>query len=207
MLVAPISRFVVDLNRPPDDTPLYDFSATTLRIGLVPATTFSGEPVYRHGLEPDEPEISERVEIFWKSYHRCLREELMRIRDRHGHAVLLDAHSIRSQAPLLFDGTLPDLNLGSNSGRSAAASLLASARAALGGTRFSLVTDGRFKGGYITRHYGVPDNRIHALQLEMAQSAYMQEDPPQWSAALARPMQGVLRQLVQALKDWHPGHD
>ena len=206
MLVAPFSRYVVDLNRPPDDAPLYDLSHTGLSIGLVPATTFVAEPVYREGCEPDAAEISERVKNYWQPYHRCLRDELRRIRDLHGHAVLLDAHSIRSVLPLLFDGMLPDLNLGSFDGRSASASLLAAARHALGSPRYSLVVDGRFKGGYITRNYGDPGNGIHALQLEMAQSAYMQEAPPRWHDDLARPMQDVLQRLVQALINWRPGH-
>jgi len=206
MLTAPFSRYVIDLNRPPDDTPLYDFSGTGLSIGLVPTTTFVSEPVYREGCEPDAGEVSERLMTYWEPYHQCLRDELERIRDLHGHAVLLDAHSIRSTSPLLFDGKLPDLNLGSNGGQSAPASLLAAARRALNDPRYSLVVDGRFKGGYITRHYGKPGNRIHALQLEMAQSAYMQEDPPQWRAELARPMQRLLERLAQSLMAWKPDH-
>jgi N-formylglutamate deformylase len=106
--------------------------------------------------------------------------------------------------PLLFKGRLPDLNLGSNGGRSAAESLRAAAAAALADPRFSLVVDGRFKGGYITRHYGAPGDRVHALQLEMAQSAYMQEDPPHWDEERAGPVHGVLQRLVQALLQWRP---
>lgn len=204
MLVTPVSRFVIDMNRPPDDAPLYDFSGSGLRIGLVPATTFSGDPVYQQGCEPGTQEKRQRVETYWNPYHQCLQAELTRIRDRFGHAVLLDAHSIRSEAPLLFRGRLPDLNLGSNDGGSAAPDLLAAVGSVLGESEFSLVVDGRFKGGYITRHYGVPDSGVHALQLEMAQSAYMKEDPPHWSAALARPMQSVLKTLVQTLIDWRP---
>ena len=207
MLVAPLSRYVIDLNRPPDDAPLYDSPAATLLTGLVPTTTFSGAPVYAAGKEPDEPETIRRLEIYWRPYHRILHEELIRIRKCHGHAVLLDAHSIRSQLPLLFHGTLPDLNLGSNGRRSAAASLLAAARSALGDSPFSMVVDGRFKGGYITRHYGVPHESVHALQLEMAQSAYMQEDPPRWRDASAQPMQVILRRLVHSLMQWKPGND
>ncbi len=204
MLVAPLSRYVVDLNRPPDDAPLYDPSATGLLTGLVPMNTFTAAPVYRSGREPDTQEIARRVKNYWNPYHQCLQEELKRIRHLHGHAVLLDAHSIRSKLPLLFDGKLPDLNLGSNGGKSAADFLLVSARLALDDPSFSLVVDGRFKGGYITRHYGAPHDGIHALQLEMAQSVYMQEDPPKWNAAIARPVQCVLQKLVQALMQWKP---
>ncbi len=204
MLVTPVSRYVIDLNRPPDDVPLYDSTATSLLTSLVPTATFAAGPVYRPGGEPDAPEIRKRLESYWNPYHQCLQEELTRIQGIHGYAVLLDAHSIRSQAPLLFPGTLPDLNLGSNSGRSAASSLLDSAVLALTDPRFSLVIDGRFKGGYITRHYGTPRQGIHALQLEMAQSAYMREQPPEWDEVLARPMQTVLRRLVQVLLQWKP---
>jgi len=204
MLITPISRFVIDMNRPPDDAPLYDFSGSGLCIGLVPATTFAGEPVYQQGCEPGTQEKRQRVEKYWNPYHQCLQAELTRVRNRFGHAVLLDAHSIRSTAPLLFKGRLPDLNLGSNDGRSAAPELLAATAAVLGEKGFSLVIDGRFKGGYITRHYGVPANGVHALQLEKAQAAYMKEDRPHWSAALARPLQSVLQRLVQTLIDWKP---
>jgi len=207
LIAAPASRFVIDLNRPPDDAPLYDFSGTGLSIGLVPTTTFAGRPVYRPGCEPDPLEADGRLERFWNPYHRCLVAELSRIRDRYGHAVLLDAHSIRSEVPSLFDGLLPDLNLGSNGGRSAATSLVTSVGGLLGEAGFTLVVDGRFKGGYITRHYGSPECHVHALQLEMAQSAYMNEDPPQWRDALARPMQDVLRGLVQELIEWKPARD
>ncbi len=207
MLVARMSRYVIDLNRPPDDAPLYDSSATSLFTGLVPTATFSAAPVYRPGCEPDAQEIRRRVETYWNPYHRLLRKELGRIKDLHGYAVLLDAHSIRSKVPLLFTGTLPDLNLGSNSGRSAASSLLSSVRSALTDSRFSMVMDGRFKGGYITRHYGNPRQGIHAVQLEMAQSAYMQEDPAQWDDALAQPVQILLQRLVQVLLQWKPDPD
>jgi len=206
-LIAPMSRYVIDLNRPPDDTPLYDTAATQLITGLAPVTTFFGAPVYLAGCEPDPAEIRERLQKYWHPYHRCLREELARIRKRHGHAVLLDAHSIRSKVPLLFDGKLPDLNLGSSDGRSVAPSLLNAARSTLSDSKFSLVVDGRFKGGYITRNYGTPRQRIHCLQLEMAQSAYMSEDPPRWRAALAKPMQSILQKLVRVLMQWTPGDD
>ena len=203
MLVAPWSRYVVDLNRPPDDKPLYDQSTSALLTGLIPHKTFSGDDIYTHA-KPAENESSARLAAYWAPYHDCLAEELERIRQRHGFAVLLDAHSIRSQQPLLFDGTLPDLNLGSNSARSADSTLIESARKALSRSPFTLVVDGRFKGGYITRHYGRPADGIHALQLEMAQSAYMREDPPEWDEEKAAAMTGVLKNLVAGLSDWKP---
>ncbi|HLF31672.1 MAG TPA: N-formylglutamate deformylase [Xanthomonadales bacterium] len=207
LLVAPMSRYVIDLNRPPDDTPLYDKTTSSLLTGLVPVRTFSGFPVYAPGHEPSAQHVRDRLERYWQPYHRCLCEELERIKQRHGYAVLLDAHSIRSRQPLLFDGALPDLNLGSNGGSSATRTLIAAASKALQGSRFSMVLDGRFKGGYITRHYGSPATGVHALQLEIAQSAYMQEDPPCWQDERAVSVQAVLHGLVEVLMQWKPNGD
>jgi len=204
MIVAPMSRYVVDLNRPPDDAPLYDTAGGSLQTGLVPVRAFSGTAIYAAGAEPDPVQARTRVEEYWKPYHQCLQSELERIRSIHGFAVLLDAHSIRSKEPLLFSGILPDLNLGSNDGCSAHQSLVESAAAALRDERYSMVVDGRFKGGYITRHYGSPREGVHALQLEMAQSAYMDEEARLWSGEHAEAMQDVLRNLVNALMQWQP---
>jgi len=203
LLTAPMSRYVVDLNRPPDDKPLYDQGSSALLTGLVPLKTFSGEEIYV-GSRPDETETSNRLETFWAPYHSCLAAELERIRGVHGYAVLLDAHSIQSRQPLLFDGTLPDLNLGSNSGKSADSSLINAAREVLAQSDYSFVVDGRFKGGYITRHYGQPTDHIHALQLEMAQTAYMREELREWSEERSGKMAIVLQQLVKALISWKP---
>ena len=203
-LVAVYSRFIVDLNRPPDDAPLYDRATTRLVTGVVPLQTFDGQPAYQPGEEPDPDEMAARIREHWEPYHAMLRAELERIRARHGHAVLLDAHSIRHELPLLFAGTLPDLNLGSNGGHSAAASLIEAARLALAHDRFSLVVDGRFRGGYITRHYGRPGTGVHALQLELAQRCYMQETPPRWMEKRSSRLRPVLRGLVRALSEWNP---
>lgn len=206
MIVAPMSRYVVDLNRPPDDAPLYDKDDGSLRTRLVPTLSFSGKAIYAAGAEPDSNQVRNRVAEYWKPYHRCLQEELERIRGIHGFAVLLDAHSIRSTAPLLFQGTLPDLNLGSNDGRSARRSLIDCAVAALRLGHYSVVVDGRFKGGYITRHYGSPADNVHALQLEMSQSVYMDEEATLWQEDKALAVQGLLKNLVSALLQWQtPG--
>lgn len=207
LLLAPMSRYVIDLNRPPDDAPLYAKATSNLLTGLVPVRTFSGHAIYPPGDEPTQQHVQDRLERYWQPYHRCLADELERLRQRHGYAILLDAHSIRSQQPLLFDGTLPDLNLGSNGGRSAAGTLIATASEALQGSRFSMVLDGRFKGGYITRHCGRPAQGVHAVQLEMAQSAYMREDPPSWQDDRAIPMRAVLQRLVDVLMHWTPADD
>ncbi len=200
LLVANHSRYAIDLNRDPTGTPLYPGADNT---ELVPLGTFARQPVYRDGQAPDAAEVSERVETFWKPYHAALATELSAIRARHGIAVLWDGHSIWSVVPRFFEGRLPDLNLGSASGTSADADLTSCARAALDGPGMSLVVDGRFKGGYITRRYGKPADGVHALQLEKAMVAYMEEAPPyRWDAARAAPMVARLRRTMGAVLAW-----
>lgn len=198
-----VSRFVVDLNRAPDDAPLYA-GATT---GLCPTTLFDGRPVYLPGEEPDATEVQQRVETWWRPYHDRLAAELDRIRGIYGFAVLFDAHSIRGEIPRLFPGRLPDFNLGTNRGASAAPELVAAAEDALkGAAGYSRVTDGRFVGGYITRSYGRPADKLHALQLEMAQSTYMDERPPfAYDAARAAALRPHLARLIDALIAWSSG--
>lgn len=178
-LVATHSRYVVDMNRPPDGSSLYPGQSVT---GLCPTDTFDDTPLYRHpDLAPDAAEIAQRREALWRPYHAQLRAELDRIKAQHGVAMLWDAHSIRSVLPRFFEGTLPDLNLGTNQGSSCAAGLGEQVlQAALGAQPegLSAVLNGRFTGGYITRHYGQPAANIHAIQLEMTQSSYMQETLP-----------------------------
>lgn len=203
LMAATHSRYVIDLNRPPDDAALYATRGT----GLVPLETFDGAPVYQQGAAPDAAEIASRHDSYWQPHHDALAAELSRLRRAHGHVVLLDAHSIRSQVPALFEGRLPDLNLGSNAGASADASLVAAAMDILSSdTRWSHVLDGRFKGGYITRHYGRPGNGMHALQLEMAQSVYMDEDARVTDEHRMQDIRGLLVRLLQALIDWQPAH-
>ncbi len=172
--------------------------------GLVPTHTFSGKAIYLAAAQAESSQVRTRVEQYWEPYHQCLQAELERIRGVHGFAVLLDAHSIRSEEPLLFSGKLPDLNLGSNDGRSAHPSVIESAASALRHEPYSMVIDGRFKGGYITRHYGSPQEDVHALQLEMAQSAYMDEDARLWHEESAAAMQVLLKNLVNVLMNWQP---
>ena len=200
MLISVHSRYVIDLNRPPDDTPLYSSETT----GLIPLTTFDGEPVYHEEDAPDTAEYGFRVRRYWQPYHYILEAELDRLRERYGYAVLLDAHSIAGEVPRLFSGQLPDLNLGSNDGVSASASLIEKAWTVLERSDYSSVLDGRFRGGYITRHYGNPSSNIHALQLEISQRNYMQESPPVYKHQLAQELQFVLKELVDKLIHWTP---
>lgn len=197
------SRYVVDLNRDPSGQPLYPGASNT---ELCPTALFDEQPIYRSGAAPDATEVAERLTTYWRPYHEKLRTTLDALRARHGHALLFDAHSIRSRVPRFFEGRLPDVNLGTGGGTTAAATLaqqaLAAARRA---ADYSAVLDGRFKGGYITRHYGRPADGVHALQLELVQSTYMDEDPPfAFRADLAAGIRPVLRRVVQAVRDWRP---
>ena len=202
LIVPRASRYLVDLNRPPDDGPMYAGANNT---GLCPLRGFDGAPLYR-AAEPDAAEVRARLERWWRPYHEALAGELARLRARFGHAILWDGHSIRSELPWLFDGRLPDLNLGTADGTSCAPALrgaLAQALAAQG--EFSHVVDGRFKGGYITRHYGSPAAGVHAVQLEMCWSTYMAEQPPYAiDPARAARLEPVLRALLRVALDWRP---
>jgi N-formylglutamate deformylase len=196
VLGARVSRYVIDLNRPPDDISLYPGQTTT---GLCPTETFRGEAVYRPGCEPDEAEKRQRVARFYRPYHAAIAAELARLRERHAHVLLWEAHSIASVLPRLFDGKLPDLNLGTQDGRTAAPAVQAALEAAMATSDFTWVANGRFKGGYITRHFGAPQRGIHAIQLEMCQSTYMSEAPPfSYLPQTAAQIQPVLRRMIGA---------
>jgi N-formylglutamate amidohydrolase len=203
LVTATHSRYVVDLNRDPGGAALYPGADNT---EVCPTRTFANEDVYAAGEEPGDAEIAGRLQRYFHPYHARLAAEVERVRARHGYVVLLDGHSILSEVPRFFAGRLPDLNLGTADGRSAAAGAIACAREVLAGASgFSHVVDGRFKGGWITRHYGEPARGAHALQLEMAMAAYMDERPPYpWDPARAAPLAAVLRRLVEALLAWRP---
>jgi N-formylglutamate deformylase len=195
------SRYVIDLNRAPDGRALYKGANNT---ELCPISTFAEEPIWRPGAEPGEDEITERRARYWRPYHDALAAELQRLKERYGLALLWDAHSIRSQVPRFFQGRLPDLNLGTGEGSSAAPDLIQRlVRVAADAPPFTHVLDGRFKGGYITRAYGRPAEGVHAVQLELAQIAYMDEDPPfTYRPEKAERLQPVLKALLEAMLDW-----
>jgi len=203
LLAATHSRYVVDLNRDPSGAALYPGADNT---ELCPMRTFANEPIYLDGEAPGAVEIEARQRAFFAPYHAALRAELDRVRALHGYVVLLDGHSIRAEVPRFFAGRLPDLNLGTADGASCDAAVAAVAVDALASdATFSHVVNGRFKGGYVTRHYGHPARGVHALQLEMAQEAYMDEAPPfAWDASRAQALAGVLERLVVRLAEWRP---
>lgn len=192
---AGLSRFVIDLNRDPAGVSLYPGQATT---ELVPTTTFDGAPIWNTA--PDEAEIARRREAYFQPYHDALANEIERAKAQHGFCLLWDCHSIKSVIPRLFPGTLPTLNLGTNSGASAAPAVEAAATAAMAGSAFTRVVNGRFKGGWITRHYGQPAEHVHALQMEIALSAYLEDEAAPWTFAPAKAasLQATLSAMIDA---------
>ena len=206
VLQARISRYVIDLNRPPDDAPMYPGAANT---ELCPTRFFSGEALYREGCAPTDQERGRRRAVWWQPYHSVLAAEIERIRALHGHVLLWDAHSIRSVIPWLFEGRLPDLNIGTAGGASADGAIAdAVARSCAAAPGVSSVLNGRFKGGHITRHYGRPQQQVHAIQLELCQCSYMQELPPfafdpQRAAQIAPLLRRMLEQGLAAAATCH----
>jgi N-formylglutamate deformylase len=203
LMVATHSRFVVDLNRDPSGAALYPGADNT---ELCPTRTFDNEAIYAAGDGPGAREIDARRRTYSAPYHAALAAEIARVRALHGHAILLDAHSIRAEVPRFFAGRLPDLNLGTANGASCDSGVAAIARQVLAGADgFTHVVDGRFQGGYVTRHYGRPHDDVHALQLEMAQDAYMDEAPPYpWDRARADRLAKLLERLVLTLAECRP---
>jgi formiminoglutamase len=202
-----ISRTVIDVNRDPGGASLYPGAATT---GLCPAETFDGEALYRPGAAPDEAEIAARRARWFEPYHEALTAEIERLRARHGQVVLYDAHSIRSRIPRLFEGELPQFNIGANSGASCDPAITAAVEAACDASSFTRVTNGRFKGGFITRGHGAPSRGVHAIQMELACRGYMDEPegaptpgtwPPPFDEARAAPMIAILRAVLAACLD------
>lgn len=203
LLCATHSRYVVDLNRDPSGAALYAGADNT---ELCPTRTFADELMYEEGSAPTREEVAQRVATYFSPYHRALATEIERVRARHGHVVLLDGHSIRSEVPRFFAGRLPDLNLGTAEGASCASSLQVKAAGVLAGAQgLTHVVNGRFKGGWITRRYGRPAEGVHALQLEIAQRCYMDEAPPYpWEPARAVALSDRLHELVAAINAWRP---
>ena len=203
-----ISRSVIDLNRNPSGESLYPGLATT---GLCPTETFDGEKLYQDGKEPDAAEMATRCATWFEPYHAALQTEIERLRDHHHRVVLYDAHSIRSVIPRLFEGQLPHINLGTNNGASCMLDLRNVVEKHCRSTPFTFVSDGRFKGGWITRSFGRPLLGVHAIQMELACRAYLPEQlgpvgpddwPPAYSEDWANPIRDVLRDVLVHVTDW-----
>lgn len=195
VISANYSRYVVDLNRPSTDEELYKGQLFT---GLCPTKTFAGEKIYLDGELVSESEKQERIEKYWQPYHDKIRFELARIKNKFGFALLWDAHSIPSKVPSLFSGTLTILNIGTVDGTSCDSRLTKSVHESAIASEYSVVVDGRFKGGYITRAHGNPAERVHALQLEKAQRAYMNEDTLVYEEAESKRFIEYLEKMLSA---------
>lgn len=193
------SRYVIDLNRSPDDVSLYPGQNTT---GLCPLTAFTGESIYLDGQQPSPHDVVHRRAQYWQPYHGALHAELIRIKQQHGKVLLWEGHSIRPELPFLFEGRLPDFNLGTASGSSFPNDVLAMLENILAAqSQYSWVSNGRFKGGYITRHYAQPDERIYAFQLELVQSAYMDASMLKFDAEKAAPVQAIIEKMMHVSLD------
>lgn len=202
-----LSRTMIDVNRDPSGQSLYPGQSTT---ELCPTTDFDGRPLYLEGEVPEANEIARRLEAYHRPYHDALSAEVERLRRIHGTIVLWDAHSIRSRIPRLFDSELPNLNFGTNDGASCSQRLIERLETIAATTSYTRVTNGRFKGGYITRHHGRPDEGVHAVQLELAQRTYMREapdglatdGPPDFFVDRPRPIRVFLKSLLEACIDF-----
>ncbi len=194
MIVANYSRYVIDLNRPPDDAALYEGRVST---GICPSKTFAGDALYKDKGVVAAGETEERINTFWSPYHQFIETKLFALRQQFGYALLWDAHSIPSQVPRLFDGELPVLNVGTNDGDSCSPVIADDVFGIATSSNYDAVMNDRFKGGFITRHHGDPQNNVHAIQLEIAQRAYMNEDTREFDDAKADELCNTLRSMLE----------
>ncbi|SIQ87667.1 formiminoglutamase [Rhizobium sp. RU20A] len=198
---ATFHRYVIDANRDPAGVSLYPGQNTT---GLVPLTDFDGAPIWKAGAEPTESDVAVRLAAFHAPYHAALAAEVARVKAIHGVAVVYDCHSIRSQIPFLFEGRLPDFNIGTNGGQTCDPALEADALAAVAAAEgYSHVLNGRFKGGWTTRHYGQPETGVHAIQMELAQATHLVTEAPlfAYDTTKAARLRGTLQTLLKRLED------
>jgi len=205
IIMPEYNRYVIDLNRDPNGVDLYPGANST---ELCPTTAFDLSPLYLDGKTPDENEIQRRIKTYWQPYHQALTDTLADIKVQFGRAVLLEAHSILSHVPRFFEGQLPDFNFGSANGASCAPELMDKVQS-LDYAPYSMVSNGRFKGGFITRHFGRPEQDIHALQLELSQRTYMNEPSPEYNETLAAEVKPKLQALVSSLIEFaqQPGQE
>jgi N-formylglutamate amidohydrolase len=202
LIRANVSRYVIDLNRPPQDESLYPGQATT---GLCPPIEFDGTPIYQNGKKVPAAEAARRREVYWQPYHDRLAAEIARVKARHGYALLFDCHSIASRVPRLFPGTLPDLNLGTVNGASCAGALQTKIAEIIQKCGFTQIVNGRFIGGHITRHYGKPSENVHAVQMEKGQDCHLMNDGSnRLDPAKVKKLKPVLRQIAEAMLAWRP---
>lgn len=197
VIAANYSRYVIDLNRPPSDASLYENQLAT---GLCPRQTFAGQDIYLDGESVSSREQETRVQAYWQPYHDRIFETLNQLKDQFGYALLWDAHSIAGEVPLLFDGVLPGLNIGTDGGASCATEITAAVAAAAQASPYSSVTNGRFRGGHITRSYGAPEDGVHAMQLELTQQNYMDQKNLSYDAERAVRLVDTIKSMLHAFE-------
>lgn len=197
VIAANYSRYVIDLNRPPSDASLYENQLAT---GLCPRQTFAGQDIYLDGEAVSSREQETRVQAYWQPYHDRIFETLNQLKDQFGYALLWDAHSIAGEVPLLFDGVLPGLNIGTDGGASCATEITAAVAAAAQASPYSSVTNGRFRGGHITRSYGAPEDGVHAMQLELTQQNYMDQKNLSYDAERAVGLVDTIKSMLHAFE-------
>ena len=197
---ATFHRYVIDANRNPSGASLYPGQNTT---GLCPLTDFDGKPIWRDDAEPNASDIEIRIAEFHRPYHAALEKEIERVKARHGIAIIYDCHSIRSRIPFLFEGELPALNIGTDNGRTCAPAIESATLRIASATNFPTVLNGRFRGGWTTRHYGKPQTGVHAIQMEIAQSAYLESEAPPWEyiQTKAEKLRKTLKNILQAIAE------
>ncbi|MDH3748055.1 MAG: N-formylglutamate deformylase [Gammaproteobacteria bacterium] len=195
VISANYSRYVIDLNRAATDESLYEGQVAT---GLCPHKTFAGDNIYCDSAVVDAAEKKRRTARFWKSYHERIGATIVELRERYGYALLWDAHSIPSRVPRLFDGELPVLNIGTFDDRSCSPAVSADVVSIANASSYETAINERFKGGHITRHYGDPQNNVHAVQLEIAQRAYMDESSGTFDNSKAATLRATLRAMLES---------
>jgi N-formylglutamate deformylase len=197
---ATFHRYVIDANRDPSGTSLYPGQNTT---GLCPVTDFDGVPIWKTGAEPNARDITKHTADFHRPYHAALEKEIARVKAKHGIAIVYDCHSIRSRIPFLFEGELPALNIGTDNGETCAPSVESETHRIASASDFSTVLNGRFRGGWTTRHYGRPKEGVHVIQMEVAQSAYLETEAPPWaySEKRAEHLRRTLKKILQTIAD------
>ena len=196
-----IHRYVIDCNRDPQGKSLYPGQNTT---DLVPLTDFDGLPLHKQ--VPTPSQINARLRDFHRPYHTAIETQIERVKAAHGFAIVYDCHSIRSNIPFLFEGTLPHFNIGTNEGKTCAPSIEKAVYTLCEKAQnYSVVLNGRFKGGWTTRHYGLPDTNVHAVQMEIAQRSYMIETTPwTYETNKAQSLRSHLKEILDELTNWNP---
>ena len=183
LLAATFARAYCDPNREAweldpamfdDDLPAW-VNTTSARVGAGLGTlarvVASGEAIYRRKLPFREAEF--RVHACWKPYHQALAGLLDSTRERFGACLLIDCHSMPAYS--CGRGPLPDIVLGDAHGAACSSRVTRAVEAILTGMGYQVRRNDPYAGGYVTRHYGRPREGVHALQIEVARTLYMDE--------------------------------